>query len=87
MGNFPTKIKEKAIKKVGKAKAGTAAAIGPSGGKRRSVGGASTKLLTQFTRQLSTLINAGLPILRSLRILEQQQKPGPMRLAIRIRGG
>ncbi len=39
--------------------------------------------MTQFTRQLSTLINAGLPILRSLRILEQQQKPGPMRLAIR----
>jgi type IV pilus assembly protein PilC len=81
MGNFPTKIKEKAIRKAGR---GRAAAAGPiPGAKRRRVGGVSAKLLSQFTRQLSTLINAGLPILRSLRILEQQQKPGPLRLAIR----
>ena len=46
--------------------------------------GAPAKLLTTFTRQLSTLQDAGLPILRSLRILEQQQKPGPMRVAIRL---
>ncbi len=82
MGNFPTKIKEKAIRKgAGRARAG--AAVAAVGVKRRRVGGVSRKLLTQFTRQLSTLINAGLPILRSLRILEQQQKPGPMRLAVR----
>lgn len=31
-----------------------------------------TKHLTTFTRQLATLIDAGLPILRSLRILEEQ---------------
>ncbi|MBN1490446.1 MAG: type II secretion system F family protein, partial [Phycisphaerae bacterium] len=37
----------------------------------------------QFTRQLSTLQDAGLPVLRSLRILEQQQKPGQLRLIIR----
>jgi type IV pilus assembly protein PilC len=42
------------------------------------------KLLTHFTRQLSTLVDAGLPILRSLRILEQQQKPGMLRVAIRL---
>ena len=34
------------------------------------------KQLTTFTRQFSTLQDAGLPILRSLQILEQQQKPG-----------
>ena len=36
----------------------------------------SRKQLVGFTRQLSTLQDAGLPILRSLQILEQQQKPG-----------
>ena len=33
---------------------------------------------------LSTLVDAGLPILRSLRILEEQQKPGMLRLAVRL---
>src|SRR5439155_99475 len=45
--------------------------------------GVSVKKLTTFTRQLSTLQDAGLPILRSLRILEQQQKPGLMRVTLR----
>jgi type IV pilus assembly protein PilC len=35
--------------------------------------------LCTFTRQLSTLQDAGLPILRSLRILEGQAKPGPLK--------
>jgi len=35
-----------------------------------------SKHLTTFTRQLSTLQDAGLPLLRSLQILEAQQKPG-----------
>jgi type IV pilus assembly protein PilC len=86
MGKFPTQIKEKAGKKGPAGKGGPG---GPGGGdgpvsKRRTVGGVSRKLLTTFTRQLSTLQDAGLPILRSLRILEQQQKPGPMRIAIRL---
>ncbi|MGA2265001.1 MAG: type II secretion system F family protein [Phycisphaerae bacterium] len=83
MGNFPTKIKEKTAKKAAAGKGRAAAAAAAPGAKRRKVSGVSTKLITQFTRQLSTLINAGLPILRSLRILEQQQKPGMMRIAIR----
>ena len=83
MGNFPTKVKERAARRPKAAGRSAAAAQPASGGQRRRVGGASSKLLTQFTRQLATLINAGLPILRSLRVLEQQQKPGPMRLAIR----
>ena len=82
MGYFPTKIKEKAARKV--TTGGAAAAAGAPGAKRRQVGKVSRKQLTQFTRQLSTLIDAGLPILRSLRILEQQLKPGMMRVAVRL---
>ncbi|MHC4295590.1 MAG: type II secretion system F family protein [Planctomycetota bacterium] len=83
LGLFPTKIKEKAARRTGTA----AATAGPGAAKptrRRTVGAVSRKLLTQCTRQLSTLIDAGLPILRSLRILEQQQKPGMLRVAIRL---
>ena len=91
MGNFPTNLKERSGAKRGPSKAapgagarapsGAAAKAGPT---RRTAGKVAAKLLTQFTRQLSTLQDAGLPILRSLRILEQQQKPGTLRVAIRI---
>jgi type IV pilus assembly protein PilC len=83
MGNFPTKIKEKAAKRGAKARQPAAAAAAQRT-RTRSAGRVSKKLLTQFTRQLSTLIDAGLPVLRSLRILEQQQKPGMLRVAIRL---
>ena len=74
LGYFPTKVVEKAGKK-------RLAAKKDAGGKRRKAAGTgfgwvSTKQLTQLTRQLSTLQDAGLPILRSVKILEQQQKPG-----------
>jgi type IV pilus assembly protein PilC len=79
-GYFPTKVKEKAAKKQ---KAATAAAVGApakkGGSFNISIGGVSTKTITQFTRQLSTLQDAGLPILRSLKILWQQQKPGQLK--------
>ena len=39
----------------------------------------SSKKLTVFTRQLSILQDAGLPILRSLNILMEQAKPGALR--------
>ena len=84
-GNFPTKIKEKAGKKGAKGgPAGKGGGGGPKKGGRRIAGAVPAKLLSQFTRQLSTLIDAGLPILRSLRILEEQQKPGMLRVAIRL---
>ena len=72
----------------------TAGAGGGKGGKGKKkaktgksrktfvMGGASTKLLVTFTRQLSTLQDAGLPILRSLRILERQMKPGALKNAL-----
>ena len=49
------------------------------GGFSLSFGKVSAKRLTTFTRQLSTLQDAGLPLLRSLQILEQQQKPGKLK--------
>jgi type IV pilus assembly protein PilC len=44
-----------------------------------TMGGVSQKMLVTFTRQLSTLQDAGLPILRSLRILERQMKPSVLK--------
>src|SRR6185295_8493802 len=68
MGYFITKIAVKKQKKAAEKKAA----------KKRgfAIGGVSSKVLTTFTRQLSILQDAGLPILRSLRILEAQQKGG-----------
>src|SRR5437773_1471043 len=80
-GYFPTKVREKSAKKArGKKKEGEA-----GGGKRKmplSIGGVPRKQLVAFTRQLSTLQDAGLPILRSLQILEQQQRPGLLKAII-----
>lgn len=79
-GYFPTKVREKAAKKkVGKK------AAGPVEVKKKmplSFGGVPRKQLVGFTRQLSTLQDAGLPILRSLQILEEQQKPGLLKAII-----
>ena len=59
-----------------------AAADKAKDGRKRAfaIGGVSSKVLTMFTRQLSILQDAGLPILRSLRILEDQAKPGRQKL-------
>lgn len=79
-GFFVTKIAEKGRGKKGdkdKKKGSKRAA-----GKRRktfAIGGVKSKKLCTFTRQLSTLQDAGLPILRSLRILEGQSKPGALK--------
>jgi type IV pilus assembly protein PilC len=78
LGYFPTKVVEKADRKKAIAKGGAA---GPSRRKAAGTGLGRVRLkqLTAFTRQLSTLQDAGLPILRSIKILEQQQKPGMLR--------
>src|SRR4051794_36995654 len=70
MGYFITKIAVKKAKKAAAEKSKTA--------RKRSfaLGGVNSKILTAFTRQPSILQDAGLPILRSLRILEMQSKPG-----------
>ena len=74
MGYFVTKISVKKAKKT--------AAEKKKGAKRArsfAIGGVKSKNLTAFTRQLSILQDAGLPILRSLRILEGQCKPGRLK--------
>ncbi len=85
-GYFPTKVKEKAAKKAKAKKGGGGEEVqGPLTPKRKmplSIGGVSRKQLVGFTRQLSTLQDAGLPILRSLQILEQQQKPGLLKAIV-----
>lgn len=86
-GFFVTKIQEKnRAKKKGEAKGkgggrdGKAPAKKPTRKKRTfSLGRVKSKQLCTFTRQLSTLQDAGLPILRSLRILEGQAKPGGLK--------
>src|SRR3954469_11215193 len=79
-GFFVTKISERAEKKP-KSKAAAR-----KGGRRKkkafTIGKISTKQLCTFTRQLSTLQDAGLPILRSLKILEGQCKPGVLKNAL-----
>jgi len=76
-GLFPTKVRaQNAGKKVKVARS----AMGP---RRRGAGGkVKIKRVTQFARQMSTLQDAGLAILRSLRILEEQQKKGTFKRVI-----
>src|SRR3954447_12757102 len=81
-GFFPTKIKEKAVKKGAKKKKADDTNLAPTRKMPMSIGGVPQKQLVAFTRQLSTLQDAGLPILRSLQILEQQQKPGLLKAII-----
>ena len=77
LGYFPTKVNARGAGKKGSAKGAAA----PK--KRRGAGGkVKVKAVTQFARQLSTLQDAGLPILRSLRILEEQQKSGTFKKVI-----
>jgi len=69
------------------AKSGRGAVVTPMAGKKSAgilagIGGVPSKSITQFTRQFATLIDAGLPIVRSLDILSNQQKTGPFKSAI-----
>jgi len=72
-GFYPTAVREQKVKKSAAAAEGQKKKKKSSGG--ITIGGVSAKQLTQFTRQLSTLQDAGLPLLRSLQILEAQLKP------------
>ncbi|MBL8821138.1 MAG: type II secretion system F family protein [Planctomycetia bacterium] len=79
MGYFVTRIQEAGGQKKGAAKKKKA-----TGKKRKTfvIGGVSTKMLCTFTRQFSTLQDAGLPVLRSLKILEGQLKPSALKNAL-----
>ena len=101
MGLFPTKIVEadRARDKVSGKKAKPAAR---PGGKKKGAnleinipflsGKVKPKVLTTFTRQLATLVDAGLPLLRGLRVLEKQERNVTLKriigeLALAIEGG
>ncbi|MFN6130695.1 MAG: type II secretion system F family protein [Planctomycetota bacterium] len=75
MGYFVTKL---SLKK-GAAKTG---GVGQKKKRPFAMGGAKTKHICTFTRQLSILQDAGLPILRSLRILENNIKGGKLKNAL-----
>ena len=76
-GFFPTSVREQKVK--GEAKSGGGGKLKKKKKKKGAgftIGGVGQKKLTLFARQLSTLQDAGLPLLRSIQILEAQQKPG-----------
>jgi type IV pilus assembly protein PilC len=100
MGFFPTKVVEATEKTKDKSDAKGKAA--KPGGKKKGMdlnikipglsGRVKPKVLTAFTRQLATLVDAGLPLLRGLRVLEKQEKHPTLKqivgeLGLAIEGG
>lgn len=101
MGLFPTKIVEVTATKEKKGAPKKGAAKGS--GKKKGAGsinikipglggGVKSKVLTTFTRQLATLVDAGLPLLRGMRVLEKQERNSTLKnaigeLALSVEGG
>src|SRR3989442_1992975 len=101
MGLFPTRIVE--VDKVRekpdqKGRPGKPVAKKKGGGANLNIqipglsGRVKPKVLTTFTRQLATLVDAGLPLLRGLRVLEKQERHPTLKsiiaeLALSIEGG
>lgn len=79
MGYFVTKITEVTQKGKGKKDDKKGKKGKRKKGQVWAIGGVSSKALCNFTRQFSTLQDAGLPMLRSLKILEHQMKPGVLK--------
>jgi type IV pilus assembly protein PilC len=102
MGLFPTKIveSEKSQERTPQKKARAKTRAGGKKGLNVSLnikipglsGRVKPKVLTVFTRQLATLVDAGLPLLRGLRVLEKQERSSALKsilgeLALAIEGG
>src|SRR5277367_2662150 len=103
MGLFPTRIVEADKVQDKKASGKKAKGKAPAkGGKKGGIninlkipglgGGVKPKVLTTFTRQLATLVDAGLPLLRGLRVLEKQERNANLKkilgdLSLAIEGG
>ncbi len=83
MGYFVTKLTDVSAAATGKKKK-KKKADEPKDAKKKSfsIGGVNHKQLVTFTRQFSVLQDAGLPVLRSLKILEGQLKPGKLKNAL-----
>lgn len=91
MGYFPTSVVE--ADKAGKKAARTPGApVAPARTAKKGLGSANIKLfgggkvkskvLTAFTRQLATLIDSGLPLLRGLTVLRRQEKNPALKNAL-----
>jgi type IV pilus assembly protein PilC len=96
MGYFPTKVVESKPDKKGqpvaKAKGGKKGAMQIQIKIPGLSGRVKSKVLTVFTRQLATLVEAGLPLLRGLRVLAKQEKNVTLKniisdLCVSIEGG
>jgi len=105
MGLFPTKIVEIDKEKVGGKQAAGGKTAPKAGAAKKKKGGGQlqikipglsgkvkSKVLCTFTRQLATLVDAGLPLLRGLRVLEKQETNPTLKtiiadLALAIEGG
>ncbi len=102
MGFFPTKVVEDKGGPAGpaasKKAAGKKGKKGGGGGMNFQIkipgfhGRVKSKTLTTFTRQLATLVQAGLPLLRGLRVLAKQERNVTLKeiigeLAVSIEGG
>jgi type IV pilus assembly protein PilC len=101
MGFFPTKV----VEDKGGPPAPGAPRKGPAKGAKKGgvslnfqikipglSGRVKPKVLTTFTRQLATLVQAGLPLLRGLRVLQKQERSANLKtilgdLAVSIEGG
>jgi type IV pilus assembly protein PilC len=73
MNLFPTRVTEKKAPKAGGRKRGRVRK------KAFVIGGVRGRDLTTFTRQLSTLTDAGIPVVQALNILERQMRPCALR--------
>ena len=80
MGYFVTRLTE--VQQKGQKHRGPKRRGARKRSKAFTIGGVNHKHLVQFTRQFSTLQDAGLPVLRSLKILEHQMRPGVLKNAL-----
>ena len=77
-GLLPIEVKEAKKSTKGPAVGGNA----KGGGGMALFGGVKSIQITDFTRQLSTLVDAGLPLVQSLQILADMQRPGKFKMAV-----
>lgn len=79
-GLKPTKVDERSGGKAAGKQAQQAPSATQSGGPRKKYRGrVGAQALSDFANQFAVLQDAGLPIVRSLKVLSGQQKPGPFK--------
>src|SRR5690349_16837369 len=84
MGLFPASVKERPERAL-REKFKLVTSRAPARGRRERVpvgGSISEKVVAPFTRQLATLIEAGIPLVRGLRSMQQQEENTRLRVLI-----